>query len=169
MGCCTSKSNVKNIHTPNKVVKAKKIARKRIAKTKQPLSDETKAILERISKQGSFNCKFVGLHIIHNYLMFIRERVLSDKNQVILLDVRDKVFYDEIKVFRSEHFDLEQNLESEDKITALKSRIHFKYVFIIGDANDFNKPELRELLEYVLDKEMKPFALFFHRINIEIL
>jgi hypothetical protein len=42
-------------------------------------------------------------------------------------------------------------------------------VFLIGDALDFEKASVRQLLQIVIDKEMKPFTLFLHRLQKEIL
>jgi hypothetical protein len=46
-------------------------------------------LLITVGQKGSFKCSFVGVHIIHNYLMLVREKVI-DKGSVLILDIRNK-------------------------------------------------------------------------------
>lgn len=59
-------------------------------------------------------------------------------------------------------------MESEEKLAAFKQLIHFKYLFLIGDLNDFESSSFSLLLQELLRRDMRPFNLFLHRFNGEI-
>ena len=40
-----------------------------------------------VTQKGLFPCKFVGIHLVHNYLMAMREGRL-DKTSLLILDLR---------------------------------------------------------------------------------
>jgi hypothetical protein len=70
-----------------------------------PMSEETQNILRK-AKAQPFNCRFVGLLFIHNYLMFLREKngIIKDKTQLVFLDIRGKSaddYYAKQRVFKS--------------------------------------------------------------------
>ena len=96
--------------------------------------------------------------------MLIREGSL-DKNSVLIFDIRSNIaHYDNFHLFKSKHLDL--NSFDFDNFA---SQVYFKHVFIVGDAKqDFEGPLFAKFLNTVLDKEMKPFSLFLHRIKPEL-
>ena len=47
--------------------------------------------------------------------------------------------------------------------------IHFKYVIIVGSSIDFNSDSFHKFLTIILEKDMKPFALFLHKYNGDVL
>jgi hypothetical protein len=73
-----------------------------------------------------------------------------------------------MRLFKSQHLDLEAIIGNDDKINSFINMIHFKYVFIIGDPADFNKGQFSQLLKSILDKDMKPFSLFMQKLSTEI-
>ena len=67
------------------------------------MSDETVIMLAK-AKAQSFNCRFVGLIFIHNYLMLLRDKnsqVIRDASQLVLLDIRSQADFEIAKVFKS--------------------------------------------------------------------
>jgi hypothetical protein len=75
--------------------------------------------------------------------MLIREYAVPYKSQVLLLDFRDKKLFDAFKIFKSLHLDINKIIDNDEQIALFKTMIHFKYVFLIGESEDFNKVEFR--------------------------
>jgi hypothetical protein len=72
------------------------------------MSEATVSLLAK-AKAQPFNCRFVGLIFIHNYLMFLRDKssqIIRDASQLVLLDIRSQADNDVAKVFKSQWFDL---------------------------------------------------------------
>jgi hypothetical protein len=42
-----------------------------------------------------------------NYLMFVRERIIPDKNQLLFLDIRSENDYNDMRIFKSELLNVE--------------------------------------------------------------
>lgn len=102
--------------------------------------------------------------------MFVRERILTDKNQLFLLDFRSREKFNAFRLFKSQHFDLNSiNPNNRESISHFKSMIHFKHVFFIADALDFDSDHFRLILSLLVEHEMKPFCIFLHRINLDII
>ena len=83
------------------------------------MSEETSNLLRK-AKAQTFNCRFVGLMFIHNYLMFIREKngPIKDGSQLVFLDIRGKTksqFFDKQRIFKSEWFDIIDFMKKADK------------------------------------------------------
>ena len=82
-----------------------------MAQSNTPMSEETKKLIEK-AKFQSFNCRFISLLHIHNYLMFLRDKSVSsinDKNQLVLIDIRGESqaeYHDEHRIFMSTWFDM---------------------------------------------------------------
>jgi len=100
MGCLSSKTTESispsfNLESAQPIVK---VDQTEIVKTKrqlqslikkEPTSQSLVDLIQKVSVKGLFQCKFVGLHYIHNYLMQIREKSI-DKNSVLILDIRSE-------------------------------------------------------------------------------
>ena len=73
-----------------------------------PMSDQTQALIKKMNQTSTFGCKFASLVTIHNYLMFLRDKSVSNvkDNDLSLLDIRQKSSYDEQRIFKYEWFDL---------------------------------------------------------------
>ena len=74
--------------------------------------------------------------------MLIREKVL-DKGSVVILDIRhsNPQAYDALHIFKAQPFSL-QNVD----YASLKTMIHFKHVFLVGDvATDFESNDFMKL------------------------
>ena len=75
------------------------------------MSEQTLSLLQR-AKSQPYNCRFISLLHVHNYLMFLRDKsvpAIKDANQLILLDIRgtkQSDYYDNVRVFKSEWFDI---------------------------------------------------------------
>lgn len=96
MGCCVSSSNAskpikKEIKIdPTRIAQIKaKLKEEKMQSSFTPMSEETQNILRK-AKAQTFNCRFVGLLFIHNYLMFLREKsgIIKDASQLVFLDIR---------------------------------------------------------------------------------
>jgi hypothetical protein len=73
---------------PKKVSELKsKLKQDKLALSFTPMSEETQNLLRR-AKAQPFNCRFVGLLFIHNYLMFVRDKIIKDATQLVMLDIR---------------------------------------------------------------------------------
>ena len=53
-------------------------------------------------------------------------------------------------------------------MSGLKNLIHFKHVFLIGEADDFQTEEFLSFLKGIVNEEMKPFCLYMHRLKAEL-
>jgi hypothetical protein len=90
-----------------------------------PMSDETQQLLRK-AKSQPYNCRFIGLLFIHNYLMALREKngVIKDASQLVFLDIRGKSaddFFAKQRVFKSVWFNLEDfilKLKATEDVTA---------------------------------------------------
>ena len=152
-----------------------------------PMSEETTNLLRK-AKAQPFNCHFVGLMYIHNYLMFIRDKtsgssLIKEATQLVFIDIRGqnpKEYFEETRVFKSEWFDLPKfvNLfsaaagtqEHEEYRDILKHKISMKYLFIIGDSADFDNETFRLFLQHIMDMDGgKPFQMFLYKFNKDIL
>ena len=96
--------------------------------------------------------------------MLIREGSL-DKNSVLIFDIRsNKALYDDFHLFKSKQLDL-HSFDADN----FAQQIYFKHVFIVGDGKtDFESQTFSSFLDTILQKEMKPFSLFLHRIKPEL-
>lgn len=148
-----------------------------------PLCEETQNLLRKARSQP-FNCRFIGLLYIHNYLMFLRDKSIKDPQQLSLIDIRGQTqseHYDQERVFKSTWFDLglfvkkqqegNDNPASRDWCNLMtKTHISMKYMFIIGFPSDFDSPNFRDFLSVIMNLQSgKPFQLFLYRFNSEIL
>ena len=88
---------------------------------------------------------------------------------MLLLDIRDNHKFQDKRIFKSKLFDVNKNIDTQEAIAELKLKIHFKHVFIIGDDEDFENASFKKLLNVILEQEMKPFSLYFHRFKIDLL
>jgi hypothetical protein len=97
--------------------------------------------------------------------MLMREKVL-DKGSVLILDIRhaNPQAYDALHLFKAQHMSL-----VKADLGALKSLVHFKHVFLVGDmATDFESEDFIKLAQGILSEEMRPFSLFLHRFKPEL-
>ena len=125
MGCCTSASAQKpkdKIIDPKKVREVKeRLKSEKMGSSQTPMSEKTQQLIKRAQAQP-FNCRFVSLLHVHNYMMFLRDKSVSaiKDGQLVLLDIRgtkQSDFYDNIRVFKSDWFDInmfEHKLKNED-------------------------------------------------------
>lgn len=128
------------------------------------MSDETIILLAK-AKAQSFNCRFVGLIFIHNYLMLLRDKnsqVIRDASQLVLLDIRSLADFDIGKVFKSQSFNLLEFLSLEpnsaDFKQKIKNLISMKYLFVIGEPRDFDTENFRNFLDTLIKMDGgKPF------------
>ena len=94
MGCCTSSNAQKpkdKIIDPKKVREVKeRLKSEKMISSQTPMSEATLQLLQK-AKVQPFNCRFISLLHVHNYLMFLRDKSVSaikDTNQLVLLDIR---------------------------------------------------------------------------------
>lgn len=81
MGCCpafatssTRKKPKDEVIDPQKVSDVKqRLKAEKLNNSLGPMSEETLALLRK-AKAQPFNCRFIGLMHIHNYLMFLRDK-----------------------------------------------------------------------------------------------
>lgn len=178
MGCCTASSGKGSIVVdPKRVVEVKKrLKMERLNNSTQPYSEPTQALLQK-AKAQPFNCKFVGLVQIHNYLMSLRDKNagskgIRDPSQLIFLDIRGETsseYFEQVRVFKSQWFDLaafvkkldskEVDPEASDWVDKqVKQFISMKYLFIIGNPQDFDCSDFRAFLSFLIDMPgKKPF------------
>lgn len=144
----------------------------------------------RKARAQPFNCRFVGLLYIHNYLMFLRDKscgIIKDMSQLSLLDIRGTSaaeHHDQHRVFKSTWFDLELFMKKHKEfeadptrydsrewvLTMTKQHISTKYLFIIGFHDDFDNDTFRDFIKFLMDLPTgKPFQLFLYKYNQEIL
>lgn len=152
MGCCTSSNAQK---PKDKIIDKKKVneVKERLQSMKMqtsqtPMSDETLQLLQK-AKVQPFNCRFISLLHVHNYLMFLRDKSVSsikDANQLVLLDIRgtkSSDYHDNVRIFKSEWFDIREfeeklitkstNDKSEFYVSQkLKLYVSMKYLFVVG-------------------------------------
>jgi hypothetical protein len=117
MGCCPTgsagrKRQKDTVIDPQRVKEIKeRLKAERLNASSSPYSDETVSILRK-AKAQPFNCRFIGLLFVHNYLMFLRDKsggIIKDSSQLSLLDIRGSTsaqFHDTERVFKSTWFDL---------------------------------------------------------------
>jgi hypothetical protein len=136
------------------------------------------------AKAQTFNCRFVGLMFVHNYMMVLRDKsngVIKDATQLKFLDIRKRDDFMKSSVFRSEMFNIaefnqlaKEKEEGAKQLEAykfqLKTQISMKYLFIIGDHSDFDNEVFRTFLETIISMEgSKPFKMFLYKFNHDIL
>lgn len=105
MGCCTASNSKRKdvVIDPKKVMEVKSRLKASKMQSSVAMSEETTLMISK-AKAQSFNCRFVGLVHIHNYLMLLRDKssqVIRDASQLVLLDIRSQADYEIAKVFKS--------------------------------------------------------------------
>lgn len=150
------------------------------------MSDETLQLLQK-AKLQPFNCRFVSLMHVHNYLMFLRDKsvpAIKDPSQLVFLDIRgtkSSEYFDNVRIFKSEWFDInnfEYKLENraaspeneEYLAQQMKLYVSMKYLFVIGEQSDFDSSSFRVFLQYIISMDGgKPFQMFLYKFNSDIL
>ena len=97
--------------------------------------------------------------------MLVREKVL-DKGSLLILDLRhaNPQAYDALHLFKAQPISL-----IKADLEALKTLVHFKHVFLVGDmATDFESENFIKFAQGILSEEMRPFSLFLHRFKPEL-
>ena len=94
MGCCTSSNAQKpkdKIIDPKKVREVKeKLKSEKMMTSQTPMSEQTLSLLQK-AKSQPYNCRFISLLHVHNYLMFLRDKSVSaikDANQLVFLEYK---------------------------------------------------------------------------------
>jgi hypothetical protein len=80
----------------------------------------------------------VGLVFVHNYLMFIKEKIVTNKNAILLLDIRNQREFSTRRLLKSEHFDIQKTKGFSPDPEDLATKLQYKHVFIIGSPPDFD-------------------------------
>ena len=77
MGCCTQANSQDPKRQKDKKVntsQVQQLKQKLLAEREQvPFTEETQDLLRK-AKAQPFNCRFVGLMFVHNYMMFLRDK-----------------------------------------------------------------------------------------------
>ena len=97
--------------------------------------------------------------------MLVREKVL-DKGSVVILDIRhaNPEAYDVLHLFKAQPLSL-----AKADLGAIKTLVHFKQVFLVGDmATDCESEDFFQLAKGMISEEMRPFSLFLHRFKPEL-
>ncbi|TNV85423.1 hypothetical protein FGO68_gene442 [Halteria grandinella] len=162
------------VQNHSEIAKVKKQLQQQLKKVEQyeVRNNQIQNDLQMVNQKGLFPSRFVGLHFIHNFLMLVREGRL-DKGSLLILDVRksNPQAFNDLHIMKSQIFTIPEQSQKtwQDSIQQLKTMIHFKHVFVIGDGKqDFESDSFSALLKAIVQAEMKPFCLYLHRLKPEL-